>query len=314
MIQQPAPDYKQRAIPITKGLLFRTKVSRDNPEGKSLLRNAYRPWYFKKRIEEIEGIGIERDLAGLPTLTAPENVNLWDTQNPEMVKMRQQAESIVRNVRRDKSEGLVLPHDWTFELVSTGGTRQFDTNAIINRYDYSIARTMLAELAMMGSESSGSYALAEIKKSLLANALDAQTGSIAGVFNKYAVPTLFRYNTFKITDYPKIVPGAIEVPGLKELGDYFRSTGMKLDDDLELTNFLRAVATMPEISEKQFAALQAKREEMRMQTANATAGRENAAATQQANGKTGNPNADVKQQKEALGAPKGVGQEQSQEE
>ena len=51
-------------IPLSKGLLFRTRVSRDNPEGKSLLRNAYRPWYFKKHIEEIEGIGIERDLAG----------------------------------------------------------------------------------------------------------------------------------------------------------------------------------------------------------------------------------------------------------
>ena len=38
----------------------------DNPEGRSILRNAYFSWYFEKKIAEIEGIGIARDLAGLP--------------------------------------------------------------------------------------------------------------------------------------------------------------------------------------------------------------------------------------------------------
>lgn len=47
-------------IPIEKALLFRTTTARNNPEGKSFLRGAYRPWYFKKHIEEVEGIGVER--------------------------------------------------------------------------------------------------------------------------------------------------------------------------------------------------------------------------------------------------------------
>ena len=71
-IQRPEPNMQEIRIPIDKGLLFRTRVSRGNPEGKSLLRNAYRPYYFKQRFEEIEGIGIERDLAGLPVLQTPE--------------------------------------------------------------------------------------------------------------------------------------------------------------------------------------------------------------------------------------------------
>ena len=58
-------------IPIEKALLFRTTVNKNNPEGRSILRNAYRPWYFKKRIEELEAIGIERDLAGLPVAYLP---------------------------------------------------------------------------------------------------------------------------------------------------------------------------------------------------------------------------------------------------
>ena len=42
---------------------------------------------------------------------------------------------MVKNIRRNEYEGLVLPAGYEAELLSTGGTRQFDTNAIINRYD-----------------------------------------------------------------------------------------------------------------------------------------------------------------------------------
>lgn len=42
-------------LPIEKLLLFRTENRKGSPEGRSILRSAYRPWFFKKRIEEIEG-------------------------------------------------------------------------------------------------------------------------------------------------------------------------------------------------------------------------------------------------------------------
>jgi hypothetical protein len=85
LIQNPPPDYLLRFVPIEKGLLFRTKIFKDNPEGRSVLRSAYRPWYFLKNLQNIEGIGVERDLAGLPVLTAPENVDIWNAADPTMV-------------------------------------------------------------------------------------------------------------------------------------------------------------------------------------------------------------------------------------
>ncbi|NBO56040.1 MAG: hypothetical protein EBU84_15960, partial [Actinobacteria bacterium] len=60
MVQSAPPDFTLRTIPIEKALLFRTTSDKNNPEGRSILRNAYRPWYFKRRIEEIEAIGVER--------------------------------------------------------------------------------------------------------------------------------------------------------------------------------------------------------------------------------------------------------------
>jgi hypothetical protein len=53
-------------IPMQKAMLFRTNEWKGNPEGISILRKAYSSWFYKKRIQEIEAIGIERDLSGLP--------------------------------------------------------------------------------------------------------------------------------------------------------------------------------------------------------------------------------------------------------
>ena len=72
------------------------------------MRNAYRSWYFKRRIQEIEGIGIERDLAGLPVIYGPENFDIWDNQNPQTVEARSGLEAMVRSIRRDEMEGVVL--------------------------------------------------------------------------------------------------------------------------------------------------------------------------------------------------------------
>ena len=61
-------------IPRAKCLLFRPTAYKSNPEGRSILRTAYRPWYNLTQIENIEGIGIERDLAGLPVVKVPPEV------------------------------------------------------------------------------------------------------------------------------------------------------------------------------------------------------------------------------------------------
>lgn len=223
MIQVAPPDYKDVFIPIEKALLFRTEAEYDNPEGRSVLRNAYRPWYFKKRIEEIEGIGIERDLAGLPVLTPPDGLDIWNPQDPEAVRLRNTAEKLVTTIRRDQNEGVVLPFGWDLKLLSTGSRRQFDTNAIINRYDQRISITILADIVMLGAEKVGSFALSEVKKGLFAVALGTFLDSICDVFNRYAIPRLFAFNAFPgLKKLPELEHGEIETPDLTELARYIQ--------------------------------------------------------------------------------------------
>ncbi len=250
-VQTTMPDYQTRIIPYSKSLLFRTKYRFGNPEGRSLLRNAYRPWYFKKHIEEIEGIGIERDLAGLPVFTTPEGVDIWNPADPNAVRIRARAEQLVRNIRRDHNEGVVKPFGWELELLSTGSRRQFDTNAIINRYDQRIAMTLLADLVMLGADKVGSYALADVKKSLLGVSLESILGSIADVLNRIAIPRLFRVNVFPgLVNYPKIVPGKVITPDIAELARYVQALAgskMPLFPNIDLEEYFRELVGMPSV-------------------------------------------------------------------
>lgn len=210
-------------IPEAKYLLFRTKTKKGNPEGWSILRNAYRPWFFKKRFEEIEGIGIERDLAGLPTLTAPEGLDLWNSNDSRATTQRQVAETLIRSIRRDEQEGVLLPFGWDLKLLSTGGARAVNVNDIINRYDQRIAMTVLADFILLGhSGKFGSFALSRSKTSAFIMSLYGYLNMIRDVFNRVAIPRLFEINGLPTEVLPKLDYGDVDAPNLRELGAFIR--------------------------------------------------------------------------------------------
>lgn len=252
MIQQPPPDFGTIEIPLDRAIHFRTKSRKNNPEGRSILRGAYRAWYFKRRIQEIEGIGMERDLAGFPVLTAPEGMEeLWDPTIPEMVEALATAESIVTGIRRDSREGLVLPPGWEMTLLSAGTRRNFDTNAIIERYDKRIATTVMADFILLGQGDNGSWALSSDKTRLFSLAIGTYLDVICEAFNNQAIPRLIDLNEehFKgIDDYPKLRHSDIDDRNLTELATFIEKmvgVGLLMPDD-QLEDFIRKEANLPE--------------------------------------------------------------------
>lgn len=256
MIQCAPPDYERVMIPVDKALHFRTRSKKDNPEGRSILRTAYRAYYFKKRLEEIEGYGMERDLAGFPVLYSPADMDIWN-EDPETQQKLANAEHIVSSIRRDAREGLVLPGGyeqgtgWKLELLSSGSRRQFDTNQIIDRYDKRIATSVLADFVMLGQQQVGSFALADSKTKIFAMAIGTYLDVICEVFNNQAIPRLIDINGehFKdITDYPQMVHGDIEDVDLQQFSTYIKDmieSGALVPDE-ELEKEIRRVGNLPE--------------------------------------------------------------------
>ena len=242
-------------IPIEKMMLFRTNTKLNNPRGRSILRNAYVPWYYQRRILEIEAIGIERDLAGLPVAFVPPQL-LSDNATAQESAALTAIKEIVRNIRRDEQEGLVFPlaYDpdtkqkaYDIQLMSTGGKRQFDTNAIATRYDARIAMSVLADFVMLGHDKVGTQALSVSKIQLFQESITAWLTGVADVFNKHGIPRLMRLNGVSADLHPKLTFTAPQNVNLAEVSDYvskLSSAGALLPDE-EMGDWLRDLAGIP---------------------------------------------------------------------
>jgi len=254
--QLSPPHFHMTTIPMEKALLFRTTSAKNNPEGKSIFRNAYRSWYMKKNIENIEGIGIERDLAGLPVALVPPEL-LSNCASADQKHTLELIKTIVTNIRRDEQEGVVFPSAYDangnlmydLKLLSTGGSRQFDTDKIVQRYDQRIAMSALADFILLGHEKVGSFALASSKTQLFAQAIGAFLQIICDTFNRHAIPQLCDLNNLKVSEYPKLCHGDLESQDLAELGTYLTnlaSSGYPLFPNPELEKHLMKAASLPE--------------------------------------------------------------------
>lgn len=226
--QMAAPDYNIRRIPLAKCLHFRTKANKGNPEGISLLRNGWLDYYYAKNIMVFEGIGIERDLAGYPIIQIekPDMANglavpdIWNKNDAEAVQLLAQLKKMVRSVRRDEQEGMVLPWWAKFELMSTGSRRSFDTNAIISRHDQRIAMSVMADFIMLGHESQGSKALATTKVNLFTSSMSSVMDTICAIITRKAFPLLLKMNAIPQELCPRMTHLDAESVNLADLGAY----------------------------------------------------------------------------------------------
>mgnify|MGYP006278961833 CR=1 FL=1 len=243
-----------REIPIDKGLLFRTTVNKNNPEGRSLLRNCFRPWYYKRRIEEIEAVGIERDLAGLPVAKVPpEYLSSGATAAQQQVLA--EITTIVQNIKRNEQEGVIFPkmfdennnEMFSLELLSSGGSRQFDTDKIIERYDQRISMSVLSDFILLGHEQVGSFALGSQKMDLWTMSVEAIAKSIAEVMNQYAIPRLLKLNGMDTKLTPYLTYGEVASVDLNELANYVKNliSAGALTPDEKLEAYLREQASLP---------------------------------------------------------------------
>jgi hypothetical protein len=241
-------------IPIDKSLLFRTTVQRGNPEGRSLLRNAYRPWWFKRRIEEIEAIGVERDLAGLPVAyVPPEYLSATATADQQMVLAAIQ--QIVTGIKRNENEGVIFPQVYDeaghklfdLTLLSSGGSRQFDTDKVVSRYDQRIAMTVLSDFILLGHERVGSFALGTTKMDLWTMSVDSIAKTIADTVTQHAIPRLLRLNGINATRVPTLTYSEVAHVDLAEISSFVSQMAQAgvISPDPGLEDHLRELAGLP---------------------------------------------------------------------
>lgn len=268
--QLAPPTWQPTFLPIAKCLLFRPTAHKNNPEGMSVLRTAYRPWYFAKRIQEIEAIGIERDLAGLPVFEVPAEIT-HSSRTSAQAAIYNACKDIVVNIRRDEQEGVVMPQAYDpvsgnplykLTLLTTGGQRQFDTNPILQRYEVQKLQSVLADFIALGHEKVGSFALSSDKTVQFALALGAWADTIAAVFTRHAIPRLLALNGMDPELSPMLVHEDIETRNLGELVTAVQgltNAGMPLFPDQRAENWMRQQLGLPVLDDVDYAEREAVR-------------------------------------------------------
>ncbi len=136
---------------------------------------------------------------------------------------------------------------FSIELLSSGGSRQFDTDKVISRYDQRIAMSVLSDFILLGHERVGSFALGSSKIDLWTMAVEAICKSIAEVINYHAIPRLLKLNGMKIGTTPELTYSDVSHVDLSEISDYVAKlvTAGVIKPDDEMEEYLRGLAGLP---------------------------------------------------------------------
>jgi hypothetical protein len=219
MIQEVETDPKTRIIPWDKVMNLRLRSRKNSPEGLSILRHAYMPYFFWKKLQQVEAIGIERSLAGYPKFTAPAEAFAQDSPNNWLVeRMRQWAQQ----VRQHELAGMVVPSSqgpngetgWGFELISASGASKAESDPVIQRYRSDQAIALMSQFMLLGQQGVGSFSLSSDQSSTLAMALGAWLDSICENVNNKAVRQLGELNRLDMQDLPELTHSDIEKPDI----------------------------------------------------------------------------------------------------
>lgn len=229
-------------IPMWKLLHYRVTSEMDNPYGRPLLLNAWRVWRLKTKIQDIEAIGIERELVGMPYFKLP--LSLINTAkevkadgSPTDDALAAQAflsevDKVVSSLRFNKSGGLYYPSDpWAteedkggntpmfdFGIMTSSGQRAIDTRTPARDYDRAIARVLLFQFLHLGDRSTGSYSLSDDQSSMAYKSLTALVVKIYQEFNRKALPLIWMVNGFDKKFMPALKAGEISKESLQQIG------------------------------------------------------------------------------------------------
>lgn len=168
-------------IPIQKLLVFTFDREASNIEGLSVLRSAYKHWYFKEQLYKIDAIQKERHGIGIPVIKLPPGFTVED---------KNFANELGRNLRTNERAHVVLPPNWELIFAKMEG-HPVDALASIEMHDKAIRENILASFMEKGTSQ-------EDKQDLFLKATRFLANSVCDTFNDYAIPELINYNFSRV--------------------------------------------------------------------------------------------------------------------
>lgn len=226
-------------IPMEKLMVFTNNKEGENYEGISVLRSAYKHWYYKNNYYVIDSLSFEKQGVGIPVFKLPAGHDTTD---------KRLASNIAKNLRANESLHVIMPAGWEFEFADMKGNSTRDPEKAILHHDRQITKSVLTQFLELGAQGgSGSRALSEDHSDLFYMGERAVAQQIADVINKQAIKELVDMN-FDVTYYPKlefVKIGRIDFEKIANAVGTLVEKGVIIPDQM-MENYLRDQMDLPE--------------------------------------------------------------------
>ncbi|MEQ1675065.1 MAG: DUF935 family protein [Chitinophagaceae bacterium] len=188
MYNSPGADDHVR-IPIEKLVVFPYDSEAGNIYGESLLRSAYKHWFFKEQAYKIDAIQKERHGIGIPIVKLPMGASKTD---------REYALALAQNLRSNERAGVVLPYGWELLFAKLEGqpVNSLDT---ANHHAMMIYQNVLAG-GILGSEAGASI---DAMMEIFYKASRDLANLVRDIVNHYVIKDIVDAN-WDVTYYPRL--------------------------------------------------------------------------------------------------------------
>lgn len=221
-------------IPISKLVVFVLEQEAGDLRGISILRSAYKHYYYKDTMYKIDAIQKERHGIGVPIIKLPAGFSAAD---------RALAENLGRNLRTNERAHIVIPMNWEVTFAKLEG-QPVDCLKSIEHHDMKIKSNILAPFMDESNVNPDSLDVYYKATRYIAS-------TVCDTFNHYVIPQLVDFN-FSRGGYPKLRVRRIgEEESLRTLSFAVRNfvgAGIIRPDD-ELEKFVRSELDLPPVDE-----------------------------------------------------------------
>lgn len=214
----------EKEISLSKCLHFKNNPQKGNPLGLSPLIGCWRAYKFKQAYEEAESSGVGSDIHGFKKLKIPAQY-MTENATDEQKAVYDYFKKALRNMHIGKESGILIPSDtgldskplFEFEVVSITGSKSYDIDKIIRRYQDEIRTGLYSTFLSSGSGGGGSFALSDNLKALADEIVETILEEVRDVLNHKLIPYLFELNGWETEVYPTFEFGAVTKPTLEEI-------------------------------------------------------------------------------------------------
>lgn len=246
----------------------------DSPEGLGLFRHIVPHAKRVMRYENLEGIGFETDLRGVPIGRAPKAllqkyVDQGKMTKSQMTEAITSMETFVQNHIRSTDTGLVLDSltyqtqddkgtpsqvkQWDMELLSSDANSIEYLGNAIDRVTHNIAMIIGVEQLLLGRNARGSHALSQDKTHNFYLVVDSTLTELTEAFERDFLGTLWQLNGMNDDLKPSLTPETIRFQNLAEitaaLEDLARA-GAPLDPRDPVINEIRELFGLSRVPEE----------------------------------------------------------------